>query len=345
MIDVRNVWILLRNDIQLSVRNWTILFLVGMPLVLSLVMRVVLSAAPSQAKAAIVGADQSKFLEIIIQSGLFEVSDKFTGNEARLALQKGDLNVVIVLPADVDAKIEAGGVPEVLLLVDEAGQTQAAMAEHAIRELARAYAGQRVPIALKVEPIRGITRQQGILPNWMAMMLVMGITILPTALAMEKQSKTLDALLVTPLSYLDVVIGKSLNAMLWASFGALLILAVNGGLRGNLPLVGIVMVLGSASTVSIGLFIGLLSDSVEKASQISSIVLIPVIWSAFFAEFRGPVGTVSKLLPGYHISQSILHAMFTQGTFASEWVHLVVLATFALLGAVGCVWALSRREL
>jgi len=36
------------------------------------------------------------------------------------------------------------------------------------------------------------------LPNWVAMVLAMGIMILPTVFTQEKQAKTLDALMVTP---------------------------------------------------------------------------------------------------------------------------------------------------
>lgn len=344
MINFRNVWILMRNDIRMSLRSWTVLFLLGMPLVLSLIMRVVLGGTPTQTKMAIIGADGSDFRALIVQSQLFDVVDNLTETQAREGLEKGDLHVVLLLPDNVDAQIKAGIPPEVKLSVDESRQTQAATAEYLIRELARAYADQRVPITLQVEPIRGITRQQGMLPNWVAMVLVMGITILPSAFALEKQSKTLDALRVTPLSYLDIVIGKSLFAIVAVSFGAVVVLGVNGGFAGNLPLLAIIILLGSTSTVGIGLLIGLLVDSYEKAGYVSSMVLIPVIWSAFFADFKGLVGAVSKFFPGYHVSQAMLHAMFAHGTFVSEWTYLIALAGFATVAAAACVWVLSRRE-
>ncbi len=344
MINLRNVWILVRNDIRMSLRSWTVLFLLGMPLALSLIMRVVLGGTPTQPKMAVIGADSSDFRTAIIQSQLFDIVDNLTETEAREGLEKGDLDVVLLLPENVDAQIEAGIPPEVKLSVDESRQTQAATAEYLLRELARAHAGQEVPITLQVEPIRGITRQQGTLPNWVAMVLVMGITILPSVFALEKQTKTLDALRVAPLSYPDIVIGKSLFAIVAVSFGAVVILGVNGGFTGNLPLLAIIVLLGSTSTVGIGLLIGLLVDSYERAGYVSSMVLIPVIWSAFFADFKGPIGEVSRFFPGYHISQAMLHALFAHGTFVSEWPHLAVLASFALVASAACVLALSRRE-
>ena len=344
MINLQNVWVLLRNDIRLSIRNWTVLFLLAMPLVLSLVMRVVLGGAPTLPTMAIIGADGSEFREVIIQSELFEVVDGRTKAEAREALEKGDLDVLLILPDDIDAQIGADSFPKVKLLVDESRQTQAAVAEHLVIELARAYAGQKIPVTLDVEPIRGITGEQGMLPNWVAMMLAMGIMILPTVFTQEKQAKTLDALMVTPLNYLDVIVGKSLYAIIVICFGAVVILGVNGGLTGNLPLLAVIILLGSACMVSIGLLIGLLVDSPETVGFVSSMVLIPVIWSAFFADFQGPVGEISKVLPGYHISQAMLHSMFAHGTFVSEWIHLVVLSGLAIVTGLACVWILSRRE-
>ena len=344
MINLRHVWVLLRNDIRMSVKNGTVLFLLAMPLALSLGMSAIIGSEPPRPKMGVVGADDSQFRSFVVQSKLFEVVDATDETRARQALEKGDLNVLLLLPNEVDDRIKAGAFPEVTLMVDESRQAQAATARYLVTELSRAFAAQQVPIALTVDPIRGITSQQGMLPNWVAMALAMGITILPTILAQEKQTRTLDALMVTPLSYLDIIVGKSLFAIIAVCVAAWAILGLNGGLTGNLPLLAAIVLLGSASTVSIGLFIGLLVDTPERAGSMSSILMIPVVWSAFFADFRGPVGEVSKFFPGYHISQSLLHSMFAHATFGSEWPYLAALAGFAALAMVACIWALSRSE-
>ncbi len=345
-----NLWVLGRKELNIGLRSVSLYLLVGVPLLVSLMMRGILSGeGPKPPKVAIVGQDKPALARIVKrfqQAGrspmrLVKVKDEKDG---RAKLAKGKLHGLLVIGADFDAQIAAGAQPRATLYFDEAGGQSAFALRTIVRELLRIQARQKEPARLKVQGIRGITPWQAMLPAWVVMVLLSAITLMPSSIAAERQAKTLQAVLVTPIRLWEFIVGKGLYGVAIGVVGGGVVLAANTSLQGNLPLVFVFLLLGAAAATLIGLLIGLLVESPQGASGVATALYIPLMLGAFFAEMSGALGMASRVMPSHYVVQGLNRALYSGGTFVGEWQGVAVLGSLCGLLLVIAVWALRRAE-
>ncbi|MDY0002502.1 MAG: ABC transporter permease [Polyangia bacterium] len=342
--------VLLGKEVNVGLRSASLYLLVGLPIVVSLVMRVVLSGGGTKPpKLAITGQAEPALERVVTELGrgpkapvrLAPVRDEAQG---RALLAKGKIQGLLVLGPDFDSELAAGRRPLARLYFDEAGGTSAFSLHPVIRELLRMQARQQEPARLEVKGIRGISPWQAMLPAWVVMVLLATLTLMPTSLASERQTKTLQAVLVTPIGLGEFVTGKALYGVLVGLVGGIAVLGVNLARVGNIALVIVLLCLGAALATLLGLLVGLLVESPQAASGIATGLYVPLLWGAFFADLSGVVGALSRMTPSFHLAHGLRQALYSQGSFSSMWLTLAGLgAATALLGLL-CVWALRRAE-
>ncbi|MFH2006825.1 MAG: ABC transporter permease [bacterium] len=349
-VPLYDFWILLQKELRVGVRSASLYLLIGVPLVVSLLMRAILSGEGAKPpKVAIVGQDRPALVQLVGQLDragrtpmrLVKVKDEAAG---RRLLAKGKLQGLLVLSPQFDGELTAGRRPRATLYFDEAGGTSAFTLRTVVRELLRIQAKQREPARLEVRGIRGITPWEAMLPAWVVMVILSAITLMPSSIASERQSKTLQAVLVTPIRLWEFVVGKGLYGVVIGTVGGLLVLGANGALVGNLPLALAIVVLGATVATLIGLLIGMLVETQQGASGVSTALYIPLLWGAFFSDLGGVVGTLSRGTPSYYVAQGLKHALYSNGTWAGEWRSLAVLGGLAAVLFVATLWALRRAE-
>jgi len=345
-----NLWALLSKELHVGFRSASIYVLLGIPLVVSLLMRVMLSDGGMKApRLAVVGQDRPAMVRMLREMGgkgrrpikIVHTRDEVEGQDL---LHRGKIQGLLVLTPDFDQTLAEGERPQALLYFDEAGGSSAYGLHSVVRELFRLQAGQKEPARLEARGIRGITPWQAMLPAWVVMVLLSTITLMPTSLATERQTKTLHAVLVTPIGLGELVAGKCLFGVLVGSLGGLGVLAANGALTGNIPLVLALLVLGSAVATLLGILIGLLVESPQGASGLATGLYIPLLWGAFFADLSGAVGAASRVTPSHHLALGLRQALYSEGSFASHWPVLAGLGAGVILMAVLGVLALRRAE-
>ncbi|PWT90320.1 MAG: hypothetical protein C5B54_07385 [Acidobacteria bacterium] len=178
----------------------------------------------------------------------------------------------------------------------------------------------------------------------------LAITLSALSLIREFKAGTLEILRVSPLNTSELLLGKYLGYLMLGGFVAtLLTLLIVYGLR--MPMAGdwlqylIVISCFLFTSISIGFFISVLSNSEEQATQFSMLFFIA---SVFFAGFlldlnilSTPVRVLSYLLPATYGIQMMQDVML-RGNPA----QLVPLAILSLMGLALCIAAslLSRRK-
>ncbi len=346
----RSIWVLFRKELDVGLRSAGLYLLVGIPLLVSLLMRGIFSGdGPKPPKVAIVGQKKPALARIVGQMEraghqpmrLVKVAGE---REGRKLLARGKLKGLLVLPRDFDAQVAAGRQPEATLYFDETGGSTAFGLRTVLRELLRIQARQREPARLKVRGIRGITPWKAMLPAWVVMVLLSAITLMPSSIASERQAKTLQAVLVTPVRLWELILGKGLYGVAVGFFGGAVVLAANSSLQGNLPLVAAFLVLGGAVATLLGLLIGLLVESQQGASGVATALYIPLLWGAFFADMSGAVGMASRITPSHYVVKGLNMALYSGGTFGSEWQGLALLLGLCTVLLMASLWALRRAE-
>jgi len=139
---------------------------------------------------------------------------------------------------------------------------------------------------------------------FMIMPIMIPITIASYSIVGEKTTRSLEPLLATPISTVELLAGKSLAAAIpailvtWAAFGffllALPLLGVSAGVRayigGPIWLLG-VLVLGplmAIVAVNFALYVSSRVNDPRVAEQISSLVIIPLM-AVLFAQLAGVI--------------------------------------------------------
>ncbi len=348
-MNLRTMWALCKKDAIDMSRNGVLIFLFMIPISLSWFYGTVLSSGDLKPPLVVLfdtdGA--SAFAAFVKSSKVFElVASPDSWDEARDMVQQGQVRGAILLPAGFDAALaQQQSQPAVVLYLDAANRTTSAIIQEGVRGLLRAHVGQELPANIELQQVRGLTVRQTNIPVWMTIaILLAGINMVPTLLVEEKDKKTLDAILVTMTPQSEIIWGKCLVGLIMALVMALIILLLNRGFIGNLPSLFVVLALGAVSFVLTGLFIGSLAQSVQMASLISSLALLPLVLVATLTDISPIVSAASRFLPSFYLLDGIERAMFLGSSLSALWLHALVLAIFGGLAFAGSLLALRRKE-
>lgn len=192
--------------------------------------------------------------------------------------------------------------------------------------------------------------QEGLSNIAMVMSLVMGLCmagvfVVPTMLVEEKEKRTLQAILVSPAGYLDLVIGKALVGMFYSLLLGLLLLLLNRGFAGNGAVTLLAVVLGSLFLVQVGLLMGAVFGETAQVNTWSSIVMLALLVPTLFVmppRPPAPVSTITNLIPTSHMAEAIIIGLSKGASLGDAGLHLLVLAAATVVVSAAVVWALRR---
>lgn len=345
----KNVWIILWSDIKQSFRSKGLLFFLALPIVLSLIMNLVTRQPSfSSSDVVILGETQRQFAQALKEIEvegvtLFNVIE-MSESEAMKQLGRGKISAVIEIPEGASAALLDGQQVQINIATDESSPNTSMIIQSTLREMARAFSGIVEPMQLNVKPVRSVNSSQAMLPTWIVMALMSGLTLLPAAIASERQLKTLDALLITPASFLDIIIGKAAYGVVLSLFGALVIMIVNGSMVGNLLFAWLHILMGAVMASFLGAFIGVAVKDLQAASLVSTVAYIFILWGMWFSELPGVIGTISQYTPAYFIAEGIRNALFTNAPFSEFIAGLVYIGAIIAASLILSIIALKRQE-
>lgn len=346
---LRTIRILVGNDLQLSLRNWSLLMLLGLPLLVSLIMSLISSPSlGTPVKVALATGATSQFAakyEAATVAGrrVVQIVPVKDAAQAMKMLSQGDIEAVIYLPEDIDRAIADGSATDISAVVDDRSQGAVA-ALGLLRQEASSASSQEERVMLSVKPLRGLTPAQIMLPTWAITVLVSGVTLMPGTLARDRREKMMAALLVAPVSFAEFVIAKAVFGIIVTAGGAVFVLLANGGLTGA-PLVTLAFILiGAAVFTLLGLLISLLIENLQTAIGVSTLIYLPMLYGAFFVGVPGMAGAVTRFTPGYYVHTAILHSLNGTATWRSELPDAMALLAMGAVLLVACVWAVRKQD-
>jgi hypothetical protein len=128
------------------------------------------------------------------------------------------------------------------------------------------------------------------------------------------------------------------------------VLAIQGGFSGAVPLVVFYITIGACSSLSLGLFLGSIFNTSSSAVAVSVLVSIIFILGGIFVDRLGqilgyrPILTIAILLPSDYLADGVVNASQNLGTLSN---HLVVIinilgSSLVLLAISG--WILKRQS-
>lgn len=201
------------------------------------------------------------------------------------------------------------------------------------------------PTELRVDLLRGVNPRDSTIPLWLLIStLSVAMGSVPLLLTDEKEHRTLEALLVTPLGAPWIILAKSVVGTLAILVMGTLMVTFNRTSIDSPALFVVALLVGAASLGSIGLLIGSLAPNQASAAPVASVMLLLLILPVLLGDLEaGPFGTVIQLLPTYQLKVLLTTALFGGSPSLDMIARVAFLAALGLAGGGIATWSLRRE--
>ncbi|MCU0522037.1 MAG: ABC transporter permease [Anaerolineae bacterium] len=199
-------------------------------------------------------------------------------------------------------------------------------------------------------PQAGTFGQHTMMTSSMSMIvLTIGLALVPLLLVEEKESHTLDALLVSPAGYGQVVLGKALTGLFYCACASLVVYAFSARWFVHGWLLLLVLGLGAALAVALGLLMGTLIDNPASANMgvglVLMVMLLPALLGSIIGE-RGPKFLRALLLwiPSGAFGEALTLTTLRTAQ-PSDWLAPVARLAGSIIILIGLIaWRVHRTQ-
>jgi ABC-2 type transport system permease protein len=315
------------------------------------------------------GPDSRRLVEMLSNSRHFDVV-RYVSTRTELAqlLEQGTARVGVIIPRGFGAGL-VGNEAVVQVLLDGTEITTSLLAQAYLEAMAYEYTqqivGEELQLAVAVGDLEqlearsrvwfneGLRTEDFQLPAEMAGGVALLSIFLPTvAIVRERERGTLEQLFVTPIRPIELIVGKSLLALLITYVGFLGMLALNVyhfevPLRGSLALLMVLTGYYIFVELGWGLLISVSAKTQGQGLLVAFfLVVLEVILSGQIlpVEFMPrPVQMVSYLAPNKHYT-AIVRAVMLRGVGLSDlWPQVIALGVLGVVLYTVAAFRLQKR--
>lgn len=322
-----------RKDLSSAVKNRMILIVILTPILLSQVFTASMSSTNEMTVPVALYDSQSntEFQERISDYDTYEIITVDTPEKAEELFQNGDVIAVISLTDKISDKIQAGEQPDVDILVNPSG-TLSVVFLQTYRDAIMNAMNVDYPANINLQTGLSDSGSEMNIPTWLLFASIfVGISVLPATLTTEKEKRTLNAILMTPVSRKEVIYAKSAFGLFLTLMISVIILYINNGFIGNIPSILLLIFLGSTAFTGLGLLIASYANNYSSASLMTTIAMMPLLLLALLADISKEMAVVSKFSPGTYMLEGIEKAMFNGAGIGDIGTELMVLVVFNVI--------------
>ena len=302
----------------------TLLILFGLPVVQILLFGYALTTEIKNAKIIITdhakNAASEKVIAKIIASTYFTVED---GQNVEAAFRKGEIRCAVVFPEDYEIS------QQVQIIADASDPNTAKTLTNYLTNIIQPNITHIQPV-LRMLYNPSLNGSMNFIPGVIALVLMIICTTLTSvSIVREKETGTMEILLVSPFNPTYVVLAKTIPylALAFLDFIIILLLSVlllDMPVRGSLLLLCMESILFIISCLSLGLLISSVTQSQQTAMLISmlGLMLPTILFTGFIFPLENmplPLQVISNLVP-------------------SKWFYFIVKAVMLKGLGFGAVW-------
>src|SRR5678815_2901751 len=286
-----------------------------------------------------------------------------SSDELARLMREGRASMAVVIPKDFERRLQADTRPVVQILVD-GSQPQLAVVAGGIAAVpiltrhgegpysgGKRMAPRRIEIRTLYNPEKRTAVQ--IVPALIGVILTMTMVLFTSgAIVRERERGNLELLIATPLSSLELMVGKLLPYVAIGLIQTTIILIVGAWLF-SVPVVGRLVDLYAAAlvfiaaTLGLGLFVSTLAQTQFQAFQLAFLTLLPsILLSGFMFPFEGmpqAAQWIAQLLPLTHFNVIIRGIMLRGADLPEVWLQLLKLAAFLTVMLIIAVVRFKKR--
>jgi len=359
---IRLVAIIRKELRQLRRDRLTFGMIVGIPIIQILLFGYAINTDVRNLVAAV--ADQAnthlsrQFIAELAQTQVLQLRRSAAGpEELEQWLREGEISVGVLIPPDFDRRTLDPARPAAQLLVDGADPTILGVANQlAVMPVGFDSSGSgRAPRSLAVRPYYNPERRTAIniVPGLIGIILTLTMSLFTAvAIVRERERGNLELLINTPVSTLELMLGKIAPYVVIGLIQLALILVV-GRLLFEVPVRGSILDLYLAAAffilanLALGLLISTIARTQFQAMQMTVFFLLPsILLSGFMFPFAGMpefAQWLGELLPNTHFIRLTRGIMLREARLTELLPEVYALLGFTLAAMIGAIRRFSRR--
>ena len=188
-----------------------------------------------------------------------------------------------------------------------------------------------------------LAMRERMLPLFAVIILVMEVMGLSTLIAEERSTKTLQALLVTPMSLGEFFISKGIMGVGLAFSQAFIMMLVVGGLSSEpLPII-VVLFFGAMLVTGIAFLIGSFGRDMMSNVGWMMLAMFTMMIPALTVMFPGTSADWIKIIPSYYIVDTVHQVVNYGAQWGDVWQNIAMTFAFAVAFLTLGVEVLKRR--
>jgi ABC-2 type transport system permease protein len=334
----------------------TLLILFGMPVVQILIFGFALTSEVKDARIVIMDQAQDAASRQIISkieaSRYFEVDKTVRSNqEMKEALKQGDIRLAVIFPANFNYDLVHQNDARIQVIADATDPNNATTLTSYISSIIQDYQADfnktnNIPYRI-VPEIRFLYNPElkgapNYVPGVMALVLML-VCVMMTAVSIvkEKETGTMEILLVSPFSPLKVIVAKAVPYLILSLVNVVSILLLSVFVL-DLPVNGSILLLFAESTLFIitclviGIFISVKTNTMQVAMLISlmGMMLPTILFSGFMFPIENmpvPLQVISNVIPAKWYYIIVKDIMIKGLGFSAIWKETLILAGITIV--------------
>ncbi len=305
------------------------------------------------------GAASTSLIARIDGTGVFtRVASLQSAAQIPGVIDRGDALLVIGIPADFESLLAAGRSAPLQMILDGRNSTTASAASSQVSAMVTAFnqaRGAAPPIAIE----RRAWYNPNLESRWNLMpALIAALSMLQTLLlaalsvAREREQGTFDQLLVTPLTPMQLLIGKALPSILVGLVQSTIIFLIirfwfQIPMNGSVWLLYLGLVTFTGAAVGIGLSISALAVSMQQAMLYTFLLIMPLM---LLSGLMSPVSNMPRVLQiatyvnPLRFGMDLARRVYLEGAGMREvWFDFVPMLAIAAVTLPLAAWLFRNR--
>ena len=336
-MDIQRIWILLGKEVRLGATNFMSVYVLVMPVIISLLVALVFGDLLAQTpRLGLYDAGGSeRFTQPLVDHPSINATRYDSEAALKRAVERGSEELGLSLPAGFNEALESGSA-EVNFTVyrwGEAGVRNLLLLESTLGRALVEGSGSGVdqlPVSVNAEQLGSantLTWSQRLLPLFLLMSIVLGgLFITASSLIEERQKRTLVALTTTPTSLLDVYLSKTIMGVIISSVMGVIILLLNGALAGQIALLLLVIALGGLMSAVSGVILGSVSKDMDTFMGIIKAAGLLLYAPGILKIFPQAPEWIGRIFPTYYLMNPLLEVSQNGAGFADIVIDVAVMA-------------------
>jgi ABC-2 type transport system permease protein len=258
----------------------------------------------------------------------------------------------IEIPLEFDQYFESEENPKINGYVSWANRTKAAGLKQEMETALLELTGKPIVVIIDgniISPPKEIGLLVGLVTMFaVTIILTIGVILVPTLLLEEKQSRTLDALLVSPANISQIVIGKAIAGFFYIFVTAVIIYLIYWTGVVHWGITGLFVIGAGLFSVAVGLLFGILFNNQQEMTGWLSFIMILISGSIFIElinlEVSNLIEVLLQWLPPVALAKLFWASFSTQVQFSQVWINFAITLFVSSLLYGYIIWRIKQLD-